>query len=407
MAEMLRLHQCLYNACLEQRIHAYQDRSVSLNYYDQAKELTALRREDDQYRKLNAQSEQVTLKRLELAYKRFFAQIKKGEKAGFPRFKSFDRYKGWGYAAHGDGWKFTSNKNFINGAMKLSGVGMLQARGRSRKSDFTGERNPGLPKTMEVIYKNKKWYASVTFKCDLPERSSGESIVGVDWGTMKFLTIVDSFGNVTETKNPRLMKAFENKLKIVQKDLSKKKRGSANRQKTKLKLTKIHEKLANKREDHLHKKSAQLIRSTKHIATEKLNIKAMTAAGGARKKGLNRSILDTSPGEFFSKLKYKAEEAGIKYTEIPTRKVKPSQTCACCGNQEKKQLSERKHICKICAFTCDRDVGAALVMINYALTGIAHSGEKVTAQELGLGVEGEVTNPMKHETPTIFDQIDF
>jgi transposase len=81
--------------------------------------------------------------------------------------------------------------------------------------------------------------------------------------------------------------------------------------------------------------------------------------------------------------------------------VKPSQTCACCGNEEKKQLSERKHQCRECGFVCDRDVNAAFVMINYALTGVAHSGQKVTSQELALGVEPGVTRVLKHETPPI------
>ena len=407
MVEMLRLHQRLYNACLEQRIHAYKDRNVSLNYHDQAKELTSLRKEDSQYRDMNAQSEQVTLKRLELAYKHFFSRIKKGEKAGFPRFKAFDRYKGWGYATHGDGWRFTPNDTQINGSLRLSGVGNLQARGRCRKESFLGTRDAGVPKTMEVIHKQGKWYASVTFKRNFPERSSGKDILGIDWGTSKFLTIVDSFGNVEETANPRLMKKFELKLKGSQKELSRKKKGSENRRKAKLKLGRVHEKLANKREDHLHKKSAQIVGCAKYIATEKLNIKGMTSRGGAYKKGLNRSILDTSPGEFFAKLKYKAEEAGIQYAEIPTRKVKPSQTCSCCGNQEKKLLSERKHVCIKCGFSHDRDVNAALVMINYALTGVAHSSKKVTSQELALGVEGEITSPLKHETPTIFEQVGF
>ena len=404
MTEMLRLHQRLYNGCLEQRIHAYRDRGISITKKMQEKELTTLRAEDPEYRALNCQSEQVTLKRLDLAYKHFFDRVKKGEKAGFPRFKPFERYKGWGYKNHGDGWRFTPVDNNINGSMRISGVGILQARGRARKSDYTACRNPGTAKTMEIIHKSGKWFASVTFKRDMPERASGDSIIGVDWGTMKFLTIVDSFGNVSETKNPRLMRNTQDKLKKAQRVLSKKKKGSSNRQKAKNKLIKIHEKLANKREDHLHKTSSKIIQTTKHIATEKLNSKGMTASGGSYKKGLNRSILDTSPGEFFAKLKYKAEEAGIQYTEIPTKKVKPSQTCACCGNREKKQLSERKHDCKECGFLSDRDVNAALVMINYALTGIAHSGEKVTAQELGLGVEEKVTTPVKHETPTIFEQ---
>ena len=404
MLEMLRLHQRLYNAGLEQRIHAYKDRNISLSYEDQAKELTLLRAEDPQYEGMNAQSEQVTLRRLDRAYKNFFRRVAKGEKAGFPRFKSLDRYNGWGYASHGDGWKFKIGENHINGTLKLSSVGYLQARGRARKNDYSKERDPGIPKTMEMIHKNGKWFASITFKRDMPERSSGGSVVGIDWGTSKFLTIVDSFGNITEAKNPRLMKHFEAKLKKSQKDLSRKKKGSNNRKKSRIKLVKIHEKLANKREDHLHQKSAEIIKFSQHIATEKLNIKAMTASGGSYKKALNRSILDTSPGEFFARLEYKAEEAGIQYTKVPTRKVKPSQTCACCGKQEKKKLSERIHDCKECGFRCDRDVNAALVMINYALTGTAYSGKKVTSQELALGVEGEVTNPVKHETPPKFDE---
>ena len=404
MTEMLRLHQRLYNCALEHRITLYKDNGVTIDFAEQCRQLTVLRAEMPEYSDINAQSEQVTLKRVHLAYKAFFTRLKKGEKAGFPRFKSFERFKGWGYKKHGDGWRFTANENFINGTMRLSGVGNLQCRGRGRKDDFSGERNPGIPKTMEIIHKRGKWYASVTFKRDIPERTSGDKVVGIDWGTSKFLTIVDSFGNVEETQNPRLMKRFEEKLKGAQRELSRKKKGSVNRQKAKAKLVVIHEKLANKREDHLHKKSANIVRNAKHIATEKLNIKGMTASGGATKKGLNRSILDTSPGEFFAKLGYKAEEAGIKWTWIPTRKVKPSQTCACCGHQEKKKLSDRIHHCRKCGFVCDRDVNATLVMINYALTGVAHSGRKVTSQELALGVEGEVTNPVKHETPPICEQ---
>jgi putative transposase len=321
MTEMLRLHQRLYNCALEHRISLYNDPNVSIDFSEQCRQLTVLRADCPEYNEINAQSEQVILKRLDLAYKAFFKRIKKGEKAGFPRFKSFDRFKGWGYKKHGDGWRFTASKESINRTMRISGVGNLQCRGRARKNDFSKDRYPGIPKTMEVIHKSGKWYASVTSKREMPERASGKDIVGIDWGTSKFLTIVDSFGNVAETKNPRLMKSVEDKLKRSHRVLSRRKKGSANRLKAKCKLVRIHEKLANKREDHLHKKSAQIVRSCRLIATEDLNVKAMTASGGAYKKGLNRSILDTSPGEFFAKLRYKAEEAGIQYERIPTRKV--------------------------------------------------------------------------------------
>src|SRR3989338_7389775 len=93
LLDTLRLHERLYNAALEQRITAYRTRKVSLSYVDQAKELTKLRAELPEYKALNAQSEQVTLTRLDLAFQNFFRRVKLGsDRAGFPRFKSFDRY---------------------------------------------------------------------------------------------------------------------------------------------------------------------------------------------------------------------------------------------------------------------------------------------------------------------------
>ena len=401
LEQMLVLHQRLYNCALEQRIGAYGRDKTSVSFQDQCKELTELRNQLPEYAELNAQSEQVTLKRLDRAYQNFFDRVKKGDKAGFPRFKSRERFKGWGYKSHGDGWRFFVGSNGVNGYLRLTGVGHLQARGRGRKDDITGDRTLGEPKTMEILHKNGKWYASVTFKRPMPRRLSGDKILGIDWGTAKFLTIVDSFGNQAEIENPRLLKKVDRSLRSAQRRLSRKKRGSQNRKKAKEKVVRLHEKLAYKRQDHLHKASASLVRISRHIATEKLNIKNMTACGGVRKAGLNRSILDSSPGDFFRKLRYKAVEAGIQWSEIPTRKVKPSQTCACCGVSEKKDLSMRVHHCLSCGFKADRDVNAALVMINYALTGIAHSGEKVTGQELALGVESGVTWMLKHETPPI------
>jgi transposase len=112
-------------------------------------------------------------------------------------------------------------------------------------------------------------------------------------------------------------------------------------------------------------------------------------------KGLNRSILDTSPGMFFELLAYKAEDAGIPYIEVPARKVKPSQTCSSCGHVEKKQLADRVHDCKRCGIVLDRDANAAQVILNFARTG------QVAGREPALSVESEVTCSLKHETPPI------
>jgi putative transposase len=397
MVEIMRLHQRLYNAALEQRIDAYRRCGKTLNYYDQAKDLTHLRAEFPEYAALNAQSEQVTLRRLERAFQGFFRRVKTGESAaGFPRFKAFDRFKGWGYAAHGDGWKLKPNADYVNGNLHLSGVGNLPMRGRPRFVDEgKTSRNPGQPKTVEIVRKANKWFASVTFAMPRPYRESGANAVTIDWGTARFVTLVTEDKSQILIANPRHFKKHSHAIKKSQRSLCRKKRGSKKRAKAKLKLIRCHEKLANQRDDFLHQTSARIIREARIVATEALNIKAMTAHGGAYKKGLNRSILDTSPGKFFELLESKAADAGIPYLEIPTRKVKPSQSCSGCGAVEKKDLSARRHDCANCGLSLDRDVNAARVILNYALTGC------VTGREPSLGVEGGVTRPVKHETLTI------
>ena len=396
MIEVLRLHQRLYNAALEQRIEAYSRRGISVTYNMQAKDLTQLRAEFSEYKALNAQSEQVTLKRLDRAFDNFFQRVREGKaKAGFPRFKAFERFKGWGYAAHGDGWKFLPGEKYVNGTIRISGVGQLQARGRARFVDEERtSRNPGLPKTMEVIRKNDKWYASVTFETIRPYRASGDVALGLDWGTTKFLTGVTEQKEILIIKNPRHLKKREKSLKSAQQDLSRKKKGSKNRRKAKKILANRHEKVAWKREDFLHQTSAKIVKMASLIATENLNIKGMTASGGAYKKGLNRSILDSSPGKFFQLLEYKAADAGVPYIEVPTRKIKPSQACSGCGFVLKKLLSERVHDCNKCGLVLDRDVNAALVILNYALTGF------ITGREPASGVEEKNSFPVKHETPS-------
>lgn len=228
----------------------------------------------------------------------------------------------------------------------------------------------------------------------ISHRASGDVALGLDWGTTKFLTGVTEQKEILIIKNPRHLKKREKSLKSAQQDLSRKKKGSKNRRKAKKILANRHEKVAWKREDFLHQTSAKIVKMASLIATENLNIKDMTASGGAYKKGLSRSILDSSPGKFFQLLEYKAADAGIPYIEVPTRKIKPSQACSGCGFVLKKLLSERVHDCNKCGLVLDRDVNAALVILNYALTGF------VTGREPASGVEEKNSFPVKHETPS-------
>ncbi len=386
LLEILRLHQQLYNAALEQRISAYRKQKVSLSYVDQAKELTKLRAEFPEYKSLNAQSEQVTLTRLDLAFQHFFRRVKLGEKkAGFPRFKSLNRYPGWGYKTHGDGWRFEMGNKLKHGQLRLSGVGQLRIRGEAR--------NQGNAKTLEIQYKQGRWYASVTL-ATTPTRMSGTAAIGIDWGVETFATIASSDNSCTAVDNPRTLKKKLKLLKTKQRNLSKKTRGSNNRNKACQQVAKLHGKVANQRKEFLHQTTAKLVNTSSLIAVEQLNIKNMTTSGGSYKKGLNREILSTAPSGFHQMLKYKAEEAGVEWIEIPTKVVKPSQTCHMCGRQEKKSLATRWHSCP-CGFFCSRDENAAKVILHWALFGRANGWEPARC-----GGETLVF-PMKHETLSI------
>jgi len=133
-------------------------------------------------------------------------------------------------------------------------------------------------------------------------------------------------------------------------------------------------KLANQRKNFQHQLSAKLISQYSLIACEALSIKNMTKSGGTYKRGLNREILSTAPTQFHALLKFKAEEAGTLWVEVPTREVKPTQTCYRCYRQNKKSLSERIHRCD-CGVVCNRDENSARVNLDWAL-------KQVSGQEL-------------------------
>ena len=361
LEEMCELHRQLYNAVLQQRIEAYQRRKITLKFSDQCRELTALRRECLEYEELNAQSCQVTLRRVDLAFQAFFRRVREGaQQVGFPRFKSRNRFKGFGYKSHGDGFKLLTDGK--HGAVRLSGVGRIRMRGKARTW--------GEPVTAEVLKKDDRWYISVTVACE-PQRKSGKTAAGFDWGVQTFATLAISDGSYQEIENPHFLKKALKELKAAQKSLSKKKLKSKNRDKARKKVVKLHQKVSNQRKNFAHQTSASMVKGHALLGSENLQIKNMTASGGNHKKGLNREILNTAPAMFISFLKYKAEEANAQWIEIPTRQVKPSQRCSGCGDTKKKALSERLHSCLKCNLKLSRDQNSARVILNWALVGNA------------------------------------
>ncbi|HVA27948.1 MAG TPA: transposase [Candidatus Baltobacteraceae bacterium] len=373
LLDMLGLHQRLYNAALEQRKSAWRLQRKSLSAYDQSHDLTELRADDERYAALNAQSAQVTLQRLHLAFGAFFRRCKKGETPGFPRFRSFDRFSGWGYKTHGDGFRFTPGERGRHGTLRLSGIGTIPVRGRAR--------TPGDVKTCEIQHKAGRWYTSITVLCQ-PQRTGGHAPIGLDWGVETFATLAHEDDGFSAIENPRFFGRMKTALESAQQNLARKAKRSKNRTKARLLVAAIHRKTAAKRFDFLHQASATLVAASSLIATESLSIKNMTrSAKGtieepgrnvAQKAGLNREILATAPRAFLDMLRYKAAEAGIAYVEVPSRKVKPSQTCSRCGAQREKALSERMHVCA-CGLVLTRDQNSALVNLLWALT---HAGRE-------------------------------
>ena len=352
-----RLHKDLFNACLAERKTVYQRAGRSIDYFEQQNALPDFKEYWQEYKELGSQALQATVKRVDFAFQRFFQGLGK-----YPRFKSSRYYKGWTYPGVA-GWKTRSNGG--NGHLEISNLGKIQMRGKARTW--------GTPTTCTIVWKNNKWYASITVQCDV-QRQTGIGAVGIDIGT---LTAV-AFDNGEKIDNPRFLAHAQADIKKASKELRRKRKpekgktkASPRWKKARRKVSKLQNKVANRRQDWVHKVAAQITSDNSLVATETVNVKNLTAKAkkGKRKHqktGLNRSILDVGFGMLRSAIKYKVEESGGFFVEVPAQKVKPSQTCPKCLAQKKKELSERIHCCEKCGYTTDRDVASAIVCLNYA-----------------------------------------
>ncbi len=359
MFEARRLHAYLYNACVEHRKTSYQKFGKSISYYDQQSAIVPFKDCWIEYKALNHGSLQATLKRVDFSFQRFFKGL-----GGYPKFQSIRRYCGWTYPDARQGFKVHSTGD--NGYLELRDLGLnIQMRGKARTW--------GTPTTCTIVYRNSKWYASITVNCQ-PIRETGVGAVGIDFGTLTAVACSDG----TRIENPRFLGKTSAKVRKASKDkrrkqspnFKKKIKASKRWKKATKKVSKLQRQVANQRSNWAHTVAAQIVSSNSMVATEKLNIKGMTrkAKTGKRKAqhtGLTRSILDTGWGMLRGMIEYKLAECNGVFVEVPTLKVKPSQTCPACGHQSKKELSERIHNCP-CGFTCDRDIAAAMVMLNWA-----------------------------------------
>jgi putative transposase len=368
--EWRRLHCYLYNSALADRRDSYQKVGKSVNYLDQQNRLPAFKEVWTEYKTLGSQALQATLKRVDFAYQRFFAG-----KGAYPRFKSIRHYSGWTYPAI-SGWKALTDGT--NGYLDLSNLGKIQMRGQARQW--------GIPTTCTILNRNGNWYASITVNCEV-NRETGEGVIGLDFGVHHAIAtsngeIIDAPKFLAKTAN-QIQKASKQKRRKQSPNHKKKLKASKRWKKAQTKVSKLTRKVARQRQDWVHQASTKIVSSNSLICTEQLNLKGMTrrAKRGSKRKaqktGLNRNLLDVGIGMLKSALQYKVTEANGQYIEIPTQKVKPSQTCPNCGHQRKKDLSERIHHCSECGYTADRDVAASQVMLNWVLYDSAVFGTNI------------------------------
>lgn len=180
------MHKDLYNACVEHRRTSYKRFGRSVDYMTQQNCLPEFKECWGEYKELGSHALQATVKRVDFAYQRFFRL-----KSGYPKFKSARKYKGCTYPCS-SGWKAcTAGKN---GYLKLSNLGNVKMRGQAR--DW------GTPKTCTILFKQGKWYASITINCVATRPKTGTGAIGLDFGTHQ--AIADSNGGLTP--NPRFIK---------------------------------------------------------------------------------------------------------------------------------------------------------------------------------------------------------
>jgi len=347
LSNMLSFTRNLYNSGLEERINCYQKTGKSISCFDQFKSLSDIQKIEG-YENIPINLMRWTIKKLDLAMKSFFSRVRTGKKPGFPRFKSFSRHDSFGFnefsgivlkQEHGKYWLLSK---FFSGKLKIN-------------------LHRAFPKEYQIkscVFKQdiKGW--KICFQLFVPDIDKSvitddSKIVGVDVGLEKFLTCSDG----TIISNPRIGKKYEKKLRIAQRKLSRAKKGSKRRKKTRLELQRIHQKIVNIRKNFLHQISRQLVNNYDVLVFEDLTIKNMV-----KNHCLAKSIHDVSWGNFIEKVFYKAEGAGKIFLKVNARYT--SQTCSHCGNREKKLLSQRVHDCKNCGTVLDRDLNASINIKN-------------------------------------------
>jgi len=284
-------------------------------------------------------------------------QLKKqGRKVGFIRFRSKNRYKTFVY--NQTGFKINGNK------LHLSKIGDIPIK---MHRQINGNIKQVIIKHSEA----NKWFAVFSVETEPERLDLINKAIGIDLNINNYLT--DSEGNKIE--HPHILLKIEKRLAREQRKLAKKKKGSKNRFRQRIRVAKIYEKLVDKRNDFLHKLSTQYIENYDFIATEDLAVKEMIENSyNAKNK------IDSSWSTFLNMMLYKAESAGRTFVQVDPKNT--SQICSRCGNYVYKQIWIRTHKCLSCGLEIDRDHNSAINILNKARLEVRVECPELTPVEI-------------------------
>ncbi len=385
--ERLILAKEFYNLLLEDTTKAYKENKsgitmASLNRF--AKEIEKEKR----FLRLYSQTRCEIKYRLLKAYRNFFRRIderKKGRriKAGFPRFKSIDRYRSITYPQNNGSFSIEKDRLRVSrmGTMKIE----LQRRIEGRIKAMTIKRESG------------EYYAIFTAVKEVEvQKSPDTNPVGIDLGLESFIAMSD----VTKIKKPKFFRQRERRIAHWQRVVARRNKGSKRREKAKLRLQKEWNGVTRQSDNFMHRLSRDLV-SSGHtsFAVEALHIGNMM-----KNHRLAQSIQSASWNRFIRMLSYKAESAGMTVVAVDPRRT--TKECSNCGKIIDMPLSERVYACGRCGIRIDRDINAAINILRRATAG--HAGSYARGDLASLHLETDAkAGSLKREHTLGSGNIDF
>lgn len=376
-----------YNWGLRRKIDAYEAAGKSPTAIDLHRELNVLKKTELGWMyEVSKCAPQEALRNLDQAFAHFFrrVELKKQGKlkgpVGFPRFKS---------RKHGLGsFRLTGSIHIFEESIQLPRLGRLRLKERGYlPTSVKRPANSGAGVTRRVLSatvseRAGRWFVSVQVEEEVPDPTpaQGEPI-GVDLGVKTLATQSDG----TTYENPKALDGVQGKLCRLQRKLSRQRRGSRNREKTRRRIARLHYRIANARRDTLHKATSGIVAKTKPDAERPraVVIEDLNVSGMLQNHCLARAVADVGMSEFGRQVRYKAAWSGSEVM-VADRWYPSSKRCSGCGTiKDKLDLSERVYECACCGLVVDRDLNAArnlaqLVPVTTASSAGSHAcGEDV------------------------------